>query len=187
MRTVKYKKLYRRSKKLKYLKEYFFLGLMCVAASTAYPKVLNFFTLFDYHIFFHNRDIRIDIFDFVVSSYLIIYWVLPKSIFIWWNLDHIILPSRRDHAACNSIYVKIPLLSPLKIIKLYRISSPMAAVCNVSNFAKSTMLLATTTLRTVLGTKTLAEILSEREAIAAHLIEILDDATDPWGVKARTS
>ena len=59
----------------------------------------------------------------------------------------------------------------------------MAAVCNVSNFAKSTMLLATTTLRTVLGTKTLAEILSEREAIAAHLIEILDDATDPWGVK----
>ena len=63
----------------------------------------------------------------------------------------------------------------------------MAAVCNVCNFAKSTMLLATTTLRTVLGTKTLAEILSEREAIAAHLIEILDDATDPWGVKARTT
>ena len=59
----------------------------------------------------------------------------------------------------------------------------MAAVCNVSNYAKSTMLLATTTLRTVLGTKTLAEILSDREAIAVHLIEILDDATDPWGVK----
>ena len=65
----------------------------------------------------------------------------------------------------------------------YRISSPMAAVCNVSDFSKSTKLLASTTLRTVLGTKNLAEILSDREAIATHLLELLDTATDPWGVK----
>jgi len=65
----------------------------------------------------------------------------------------------------------------------YRISSPMAAVCNVADFAKSTKLLASTTLRTVLGTKNLAEILSEREAIATHLLDLLDTATDPWGVK----
>merc|ERR1711962_1909100 len=43
----------------------------------------------------------------------------------------------------------------------FRISSPMAAVCNVSDFSKSTKLLASTTLRTVLGTKNLAEILSD--------------------------
>merc|ERR1712079_994259 len=65
----------------------------------------------------------------------------------------------------------------------YRISSPMAAVCNVSDFSKSTKLLASTTLRTVLGTKNLAEILSDREAIATHLLELLDTATDPWGVR----
>merc|ERR1719490_480278 len=62
----------------------------------------------------------------------------------------------------------------------YRISSPLSAVCNVADFAKSTKLLASTTLRTVLGTKNLAEILSDRETIATHL---LDPATDPWGVK----
>ena len=65
----------------------------------------------------------------------------------------------------------------------YRISSLMFAVCNVNDYAKSTKLLASTTLRTVLGTRNLAEILSEREAIATHLLDLLDNATDPWGVK----
>merc|ERR1712018_1085596 len=60
---------------------------------------------------------------------------------------------------------------------------PMPAVINVSDYAKSTKLLASTTLRTILGTKTLAEILSDREHIALAMLEQLDTATDPWGVK----
>ena len=47
--------------------------------------------------------------------------------------------------------------------------NPMAAVCNVSDYAKSTKLLASTTLRNILGTKTLSELLSERESIATGL------------------
>jgi erythrocyte band 7 integral membrane protein len=47
----------------------------------------------------------------------------------------------------------------------------------------STRLLAATTLRNVLGTKNLAEILSERESISHVMQSSLDDATDPWGVK----
>ncbi len=48
----------------------------------------------------------------------------------------------------------------------------------------STRLLAATTLRNVLGTKNLAEILSERETISQVMQNALDEATDPWGVKA---
>ena len=59
----------------------------------------------------------------------------------------------------------------------------MAAVCNVSDYAKSTKLLASTTLRTILGTKNLSEILSDRETIAEDILSNLDRATDPWGVK----
>ncbi len=59
----------------------------------------------------------------------------------------------------------------------------MAAVCNVNNAPLSTKLLASTTLRNILGTKTLAEILSDREHIAENLMAQLDHATDPWGVK----
>ena len=47
----------------------------------------------------------------------------------------------------------------------------------------STHLLAATTLRNVLGTKHLAEILSERETISHVMEQTLDEATDPWGVK----
>lgn len=57
------------------------------------------------------------------------------------------------------------------------------ALCSVDDFSHSTRLLAATTLRNVLGTKNLAEILSERESIAQVMQVNLDEATDPWGVK----
>ena len=47
----------------------------------------------------------------------------------------------------------------------------------------STQLLAATSLRNVLGTKNLSEILSERETISLMMQTALDEATDPWGVK----
>ncbi len=59
----------------------------------------------------------------------------------------------------------------------------MAAVCRIADYAKSTKLLASTTLRTILGTKNLSEILSDRESIAEDLLHQIDSATDPWGVK----
>lgn len=53
-------------------------------------------------------------------------------------------------------------------------------------FSHSTRLLAATTLRNVLGTKNLAEILSEREIISQVMQNALDEATDPWGVKVHS-
>ncbi len=64
----------------------------------------------------------------------------------------------------------------------YKISEPMLATCNVEDFSKSTKLLASTTLRTILGTKSLSEILSDRESISADVLTNIDRATDPWGV-----
>jgi len=64
----------------------------------------------------------------------------------------------------------------------YKIQNPMASVCNVEDAEKSTKLLASTTLRTILGTKTLQEILSDREHTGAVILEQLDTATDPWGI-----
>ncbi|XP_066993401.1 band 7 protein AGAP004871 isoform X1 [Anabrus simplex] len=65
----------------------------------------------------------------------------------------------------------------------YRISHPLKAITRISNYSHSTRLLAATTLRNVLGTRNLSEILSEREAIAHTMQSALDEATDPWGVK----
>ena len=65
----------------------------------------------------------------------------------------------------------------------YKIYDPLAAVCNVTDYYKSTKLLSSTTLRTALGTKILSEILSDREAIAADVLESLDLATNAWGLR----
>jgi len=66
----------------------------------------------------------------------------------------------------------------------YRVSNPTMATNNIEDYSHSTRLLAATTLRNVLGTKNLAEILSERETISQVMQNALDEATDPWGVKA---
>ncbi|CAH1163215.1 unnamed protein product [Phaedon cochleariae] len=65
----------------------------------------------------------------------------------------------------------------------YRIQDPLNAVVKVTNYSNSTRLLAMTTLRNILGTRNLAEILSDREAISHAMQTSLDIATDPWGVK----
>lgn len=64
-----------------------------------------------------------------------------------------------------------------------RIFDPIMSVTKVEYPKYSTMLLASTTLRNTLGTKTLKEILRDRDGIAAMLKEELDEATDKWGIK----
>jgi len=53
----------------------------------------------------------------------------------------------------------------------------------VKNTQYATQLLAQTTLRNILGTKSLQEILTDREAIAHNMQIHLDEGTGPWGVK----
>ena len=53
----------------------------------------------------------------------------------------------------------------------------------MSNVQSATQLLAQTTVRNMLGTKTLQEILSDRENIANRMEEELDQGTSGWGVK----
>ncbi|XP_033952353.1 stomatin isoform X1 [Pseudochaenichthys georgianus] len=65
----------------------------------------------------------------------------------------------------------------------YRVQNATLAVANITNADAATRLLAQTTLRNVLGTKSLAEILSDREEIAHSMQSTLDDATDDWGIK----
>ena len=64
----------------------------------------------------------------------------------------------------------------------YKVKDATLAVANVDDYAGSAKLLAATTLRNILGTKTLADILAERETIAHDMQVSLDEATEPWGV-----
>jgi len=65
----------------------------------------------------------------------------------------------------------------------YRVSNATVSVANVENAHHSTRLLAQTTLRNILGTKNLHEILSDRESISGSMQIVLDGATHDWGIK----
>ena len=65
----------------------------------------------------------------------------------------------------------------------FRVMEPDKSVLQVANFFQATSQLAQTRLRSVLGQHELDEILSQRDSINHSLQQILDEATDPWGIK----
>lgn len=67
----------------------------------------------------------------------------------------------------------------------FRVLEPSKSVVEVQDYLYATSQLAQTTLRSVLGQSELDDLLSEREKINAHLQEIIDRQTDPWGIKVQ--
>jgi regulator of protease activity HflC (stomatin/prohibitin superfamily) len=71
-------------------------------------------------------------------------------------------------------------------VAYYRIIDPSRSVVDIENVLSATSQIAQTTLRSVLGKAELDALLSERERLNEHLQQIIDDQTEPWGVKVTT-
>ena len=65
----------------------------------------------------------------------------------------------------------------------YRVVDPQRAIIEVEDYAFATSQLAQTTLRSVLGQHDLDEMLSARDKLNADIQKILDEQTEPWGIK----
>ncbi|MBP5684090.1 MAG: slipin family protein, partial [Bacilli bacterium] len=65
----------------------------------------------------------------------------------------------------------------------YKIFDASKAILEVENFYYAVSQLAQTTMRNAVGEVSLDELLSAREKISAKICEIIDKATDPWGIK----
>jgi len=74
---------------------------------------------------------------------------------------------------------------PIKInaVVWFRVMDPAKAVVTVENYHLATMQLAQTTLRGIAGQFELDQILSERNTVNQQLQQIIDEQTDPWGIK----
>ncbi len=74
---------------------------------------------------------------------------------------------------------------PIKVnaVVYFRVIDPNKSVIEVQNFVLATSQIAQTTLRSVLGQADLDHLLTEREKINMRLQEIIDEQTDPWGIK----
>ncbi|MCE4617093.1 MAG: slipin family protein [Desulfurococcales archaeon] len=65
----------------------------------------------------------------------------------------------------------------------YKVMDPVSAVLKIENYNYAVLMLAQTTLRDVIGQVDLDDLLTNREKINIELQKILDELTDPWGIK----
>lgn len=65
----------------------------------------------------------------------------------------------------------------------FRVIDPEAAIVKISDHIRATSLISQTTLRNVLGQSELDELLAQRETLNQKLQKIIDEQTDPWGIK----
>ena len=107
---------------------------------------------------------------------VIIIPVLEKMVRVSLRLVTMDVPPQ-DVITRDNVSVKV------NAVVYFRVMDSNKAIVEVEDFFYATSQLAQTTLRSVLGQVELDELLSDREKINHQLQEILDTATDPWGVK----
>ena len=71
-------------------------------------------------------------------------------------------------------------------VAYFRVVDPDASVVDIEDAVKATSQIAQTTLRSVLGKADLDALLSERERLNEDLQQIIDEQTEPWGIKVST-
>jgi regulator of protease activity HflC (stomatin/prohibitin superfamily) len=110
----------------------------------------------------------------------------PGIVLVFRPIDRIVRISLRtivldvppqDIISRDNVSVKV------NAVVYFRVIDPRRAVVEVENYMYVTSQLSQTTLRSVLGTAELDDLLSERERLNQQLQKILDHQTDPWGIK----
>ena len=110
----------------------------------------------------------------------------PGFVFVFWPIDRMVKMSLRtvvhdippqDIITRDNVSVKV------NAVVYFRVMAPVKAVVEVENYVYATSQLAQTTLRSVLGEVELDDLLTKREELNVRLQSIIDDSSDPWGVK----
>ena len=110
----------------------------------------------------------------------------PGLVFIFMPIDRMVRVSLRtvvldvppqDVITRDNVTVKV------NAVVYFRVMDPIKSVVQVENYLYATSQMAQTTLRSILGQAHLDELLSERERLGGMLQHVIDEHTDPWGVK----
>src|SRR5947208_6389244 len=110
----------------------------------------------------------------------------PGLIFVFWPIDKIVkVPLRtvtldvppQDIITRDNVSVKV------NAVAYFRVTDAIKAIVEVESYLYAISQLAQTTLRSVLGEVMLDDLLSKRETLNVRLQSILDNHTDPWGIK----
>lgn len=110
----------------------------------------------------------------------------PGLIWVLWPIDRIVRVSLRTitmDVPTQDVITEDNVTVKVNAVVYFRVVDPARAIVEVENFLYATSQLAQTTLRSVLGEVGLDDLLSKREKLNQRLQEILDQHTDPWGIK----
>ena len=110
----------------------------------------------------------------------------PGLILVFWPIDRMERISLRMVAMdvpAQDVITKDNVSVKVNAIVYFRVIEPNSAVVSVENYLYATSQLSQTTLRSVLGQVELDDLLSKREELNDRLQSILDQHTDPWGIK----
>ncbi|UCF12131.1 MAG: slipin family protein [Thermoplasmatales archaeon] len=110
----------------------------------------------------------------------------PGLVFIVPIIDKIIkldLRTRVIDVPKQRVITKDNVTVDVDAVVYFRVTDPQKAVVEVQRYDVATSLLAQTTLRDVLGQESLDHLLSKREELNKSLQSIIDQGTDPWGIK----
>ena len=110
----------------------------------------------------------------------------PGVILVFAPIDRIVRVSLRTivmDVPPQDVITKDNVSVKVNAVVYFRVMNPARAIVEVENFHYATSQLAQTTLRSVLGQVELDGLLSEREQLNKNLQQILDQHTDPWGIK----
>ena len=110
----------------------------------------------------------------------------PGIILVFWPIDRMVKVSLRttvQDVPSQDIITKDNVSVKVNAVVYFRVVDPMSAVLQVQNYFFATTQLSQTTLRSVIGQAELDELLSERDKLNRKLQQIIDQQTDPWGVK----
>jgi regulator of protease activity HflC (stomatin/prohibitin superfamily) len=110
----------------------------------------------------------------------------PGIIFLIPLVDRIVKVSLRTvvmDVPPQDVITKDNVSIKVNAVVYFRVMSPDKAIVEVENFLFATSQLSQTTLRSILGQSELDELLAERDKINLQLQQIIDDQTEPWGIK----
>jgi regulator of protease activity HflC (stomatin/prohibitin superfamily) len=110
----------------------------------------------------------------------------PGWVFIFWPLDSMVKVSMRTvvlDVPPQDVITKDNVSVKVNAVVYFRVVDPNKSIVSVENYMFATSQLSQTTLRSVLGQAELDELLAERDKLNQQLQEIIDQHTDPWGIK----
>jgi regulator of protease activity HflC (stomatin/prohibitin superfamily) len=110
----------------------------------------------------------------------------PGLVLIFWPFETMVRISLRTivhDVPAQDIITRDNVSVKVNAVVYFRVVDPARAVVQVENYLYATSQLAQTTLRSVLGQAVLDELLSEREKLNVELQKVIDEHTNPWGIK----